>query len=378
MPDRLSLTLIPSAVADSTLSRLWTAPYPTQTRLGQQGLARARGGIKAVVLNDTRVDRHHGCDAVMGTILQLCRERGIEVIATAPAHRDWRRSAEILEAMTRADLVLVNGEGTIHHDRLAGRWLLEAGSWAREHGKASALINMTWQANSEEASHLLRSFDIVTVRESMSEAELNSLGVRCMRIPDLAVAPVWQERARGAAIGFTDSVLGARSAQLARLRRQMGGETVSIFHGPRRWGDLPRAVKRHLVGSGGGLLKSLALGFETALSERRAQIDDLSGFAAQIGELGLLVTGRFHALVIALATRTPFIAVASNSHKMEATVRDAGLEDFRVSAPERIDRSALEQASKWTDQERARLEFYLKESREGISALFDRLKAIAR
>ena len=105
---------------------------------------------------------------------------------------------------------------------------------------------------------------------------------------------------------------------------------------------------------------------------------DLEGFAARVGGLQLLVTGRFHALILAFATGTPVLALGSNTHKIEATLRDAGLEDFRMSAPEQIDAALIERASRWQGDEAARLAAYVEDGRGRMQALFRRMRALAR
>jgi hypothetical protein len=99
-------------------------------------------------------------------------------------------------------------------------------------------------------------------------------------------------------------------------------------------------------------------------------------FTERIAGLRLLVTGRFHALILAFATGTPVLAVGSNSHKIEATLRDAGLEPFRMTAPEVVDRAYVERACAWHGDEKARLEAFVAEGRSKIADLFRRIRGL--
>ncbi len=57
----------------------------------------------------------------------------------------------------------------------------------------------------------------------------------------------------------------------------------------------------------------------------------------RLGEAKSLVTGRFHQVCMALALGTPFLAVRSNTAKIEALCRDAGLDPtHRMVEPEEI------------------------------------------
>ena len=71
---------------------------------------------RAVLLNDTRVDHHLGCQTVIESIYRLAAENGIDVALAAPAHRDWQKNEAVVRAVGDADLVIVNGD---HHDRTA-------------------------------------------------------------------------------------------------------------------------------------------------------------------------------------------------------------------------------------------------------------------
>ena len=79
----------------------------------------------AVVLNDTSQRHHHGCSRVMRNLTQGVAGQGIAVIGTSLAHGDWRRDAAFLAALARADVLVINGEGTIHDGAPAARRLLD-------------------------------------------------------------------------------------------------------------------------------------------------------------------------------------------------------------------------------------------------------------
>jgi len=93
--------------------------------------------------------------------------------------------------------------------------------------------------------------------------------------------------------------------------------------------------------------------------------------------LRLLVSGRFHACTLALLARTPFVAVPSNSHKIEALVEDAGLAAWRVApSPDAIDVAAAADAG-WSPAEADAIEAYLADGRARTDALFAELGRLA-
>jgi len=335
-------------------------------------MASERSTITAVVLNDTSRHGHHGCALVMQTISSLATAHGIEIIATCPLRIDWRNQPDVVAAMERAQLIIVNGEGTIHHDAPAGRTLLRAGVFARERGKVAALINMTWEANSASLTEFARSFDLVSVRESASAAELGLARIQCRLTPDLAlwsIAPRPEQQPRKG-VAFTDNVVTGRTlAQYAAMRR-LGARPLSLLHGQ---------GQRYLAGSFRRYLRagaSLAAAWNAAAADHASQHPDIGRFLKQVRSRALIVTGRFHMVIMCLATSTPFLAVSSNTHKIDAVLSDVGLAHRKVAEPEHLGIEEVEKASRWEDAEIARLNEYVEDGRRRIDELFQDMRRL--
>jgi hypothetical protein len=331
----------------------------------------------AVLLNDTVLDRHHGCTLVGRTIDRLAAANGIQIIGRSPVHHDWRSDQKLLKVMETADLILVNAEGTIHHDRPAGRLLLEAGAWAKERAIPSALINMTWENNSAQSAKLLQAFSLVAVREGVSYRELVAAGQSPLQAPDLALYSAMARPQPRSGIGVTDSVLPGVSTHLEALRRCFSGRHISILYGrtgPREWA---RAVRKF-----GGLAsfspRHTLRATTAAISERRSQTTNADEFVNKVSCCRLLITGRFHAVIVALATQTPVLAVASNTHKIEATLGDAGLDAFRISRPQEINAELIERSCTYSETEGQNLSAYLASGRRQIETLFAAIKKISK
>ncbi len=328
--------------------------------------------VKAVLINDTRVDRHHGCTSVIGTIDSLCAANGITITARGPAHCDWRADAALTAAIDAADCVIVNGEGTIHHDRPAGKMLLAVGEYARQRGKRACLINATWQANSADSLRLLESFDIVTVRESASEAELVAHGFSPRRIPDLALYHRPEQAQQRSGVAYCDSVQGPKALALYRRMWALGAEPlpiVQLSHAPM---EMLRWLRRYDPSALALLRPAHARdALRASWQDYRAQVADRDAFTARVAEKELIVTGRFHMMIFALGASTPLLAVGSNTHKIEATLHDAGLEAWRmVSDPSSIDAGLVERARVWHGQEQANLTEFVRQGRGEMERLF--------
>lgn len=333
--------------------------------------------IPAVVVNDTRADRHHGCWRVMRTLLDQAREAGIEVIATAPAHADWRSDPAFLKGFDAARLVIVNGEGTIHHDRPAGERLLEVAAAANDRGVPAALINLSWQDNGPRLSGKLTGFALVSARERRSADAIIAAGADCRVVPDLSLFPEVAAPSVRTGVGFTDSVVREAGLALEAARLRFEGRAAPIQSGapglPGRVRDLREAVGLADFGRPAFMIRMLLARWRAF----DAQVADDAAYMARIASLNLLVTGRFHAATFALAAGTPVLAVESNTHKIAALFEDAGLDPRRLVRPEVLTAEHLSAAAHWTPAEAAALADYLSQGRARTRALFADMARLA-
>ena len=337
------------------------------------------GAAKPVVLvNDTRVDHHHGCSRVVAAIDRLAQNNGMRLVATSPAHADWRNDGVLLSRMESAAVIIVNGEGTIHHDRPAGRTLLEVGPHARRIGVPAVMVNCGWETNGQDMAERLADFSLVAVRDSQSARAVREAGVACDVVPDLSLyqkAPMPFRHREG--VAFTDSVLRDVTLELEALRRQTGGRVAPIQFRPPGSGGAWRYFREYFGQSDLRHPVRLARLLGARLAQFRAQNANSDAYLAELAGLELLVSGRFHACTLALLAGTPFVAAGTNSGKIHALVADAGLAAWRVGSF--IDAAFVERArgKGWSPAEAASLQTYLGTARSKADALFQRIGALA-
>lgn len=335
--------------------------------------------VPVAVLNDTRIDRHHGCERVMQALDHLLQTNGCEVVARCPAHRNWEHDAAFLQGLERAQLIVVNGEGTLHHDRPAARQLLNIGRWAHARGLPAVLVNAGWEANSPELSAMLDDFALVAVRDSASAAELATHDRPSRVVPDLSLyagnagIPSGQ---RGAML-FTDSVNRFTALDLEACRQAVGGQTLSIVFpegGPMGYLAFLRAgIAKSDLPKPQVLLRLLAMRHRLATQANR----HTDHFLKALAQGSLLVSGRFHACTLALTTGTPFVAVPSNTGKIAALVADAGLESWRAETD--LTTGAILKARElgWSAAERKNIDIHLAHARDQATQLFRDIRSLA-
>lgn len=245
---------------------------------GDQG--RAGGRVRARLMGDhSRV--HGGCRAVWEVMLRAAKRQDLDLVED-----DY-------------DVLIVNGEGSMHHDRKSALAKLEALKAAVEQGKKAWLINTVWQEMSHDYDAVLQKLDGVVAREPLSQAALRAHGVEAEVKPDLSF-----------------------------FHPARDPETVSDFKGAPVmtdfWSDSFDAFARPTS----SYLKDYRF-FEFLKYDWAGAIESLK-------TTPLLITGRQHAVYAACKARTPFLAVKGNTHKIEGLVQMAGADIPVLDHPSEI------------------------------------------
>jgi hypothetical protein len=185
--------------------------------------------LTATLINDTSSDEHFGCDAVMQAIQRGCDRSGINIICRHPVGVDWRTVTKTQELMRRSDLVLVNGEGSIHHDNARARALAAVGRFCRENNTRSALINASFFKLNKSIDGL-RQFDLVFTRDEYSRDIAARAGILATTTGDLSFTHEF-DAISGASQGdlcFTDSVKRRVSLVLSDTSKLIGAAYLEI------------------------------------------------------------------------------------------------------------------------------------------------------
>ena len=224
---------------------------------------------KVVLVNDTSLfNTHFGCQLVGQTIREQCARVGLNIIASLPLDFDARLAKPWLG---RADLVIINGEGSIHHGRKTH--LLDLAN-----DYPTALINCVFQENGEQPS--LKNFRYISARESLSAAEIIRQGAACEVVPDLIFA--------------------------STLLRSI------VAPAP----NLPLGITDNVTNPLSGFSPKSDLVYDTLLKLKRCK---------------KVCAGRFHAAIAAAVMGIPFSTWESNTWKTQGMMQDIGIEHLHFS-----------------------------------------------
>lgn len=338
--------------------------------------------LKAVLFNDTSVEDHHGCAIVIAQLLKGFSEQGVEVVRRVPLGMEQAAYDSLADWLAGMDLCVINGEGTMHDDAPAAMVLGEVAKFCASKGIPCFLLNSLWQDN-QRLNECLPCFTAAYFRDSASAAAASLFRQQVAVVPDLTLLTdfsAWQAAPRHGlllngsvlpeprrelmAYAFSDAPLGSEYMSIRCLPRLVGGSFTAWRY------SLRQAIKglRHWL---------QACTLPMALSPQRKQESrwrwryarlQRSAFLARIARAETVVSGRFHMVTLCVASHTPFLAVASNTGKIQSLLADIGL-NGRVYASFS---AALKDATvaPFTAEEIHLLEDYLASARASARQMF--------
>ena len=332
--------------------------------------ARPRGTgattMRAILLNDTRSENHVGCSMVMRHVLRACERAGIRPLDTLPTSSP-DDEAFVRGWAGRIQLVLLNGEGTMHDDQPKARGLARAARWASERGKRVVLFNTVWQNNSE-LNRLLPHLDLLFCRESLSADEARRAGTGASVVPDMVFAADGDRLPRRCQSAEGLAVLDALDGRLARRLAWRACRCGDVYM-PMNGANYERICRRRLL--------RWALALRCPGSPRPPGRDFLEQLSLHRGA----ISGRFHGTCLCFLAGVPVASIASNTHKIEGLYLDAGLDPALVM---RIDRRRrlppMSEFNRRIESMRRRSDAvrrYVAEAPSKISEMFRRIRSLA-
>lgn len=228
---------------------------------------------KIYFLNDT-MRSHAGSKAVMRSLEHQLREH---TIIARHCVGSMEYDAVALDA---CDIVFVNGEGTLHHGAVRGRFLMDVLNTAQNKGKITFLVNAVMQEEPPYYSEVLQRLDFFSVREPFSFENAKTNGGNPLLLLDSAADPYFLRPGK-------------------------------VLH------KLPDLVKgyTHVHSPCAGLLDDATAVRFGLLDEQLYHFNDI---ISTLKTTKLYITGQHHAIYAAGFAKIPFIAVPSNSHKIES------------------------------------------------------------
>lgn len=253
--------------------------------------------LRVALFNETGRESHVGCLGVSSAHNRMFARLGMDV-ALRSYLNEWRElwrgdaltslkhfhRSDLAAQLRDVDAVVVNGEGTIHHG--AGLHLLTVLAGAQSLGLRTFLVNAVFQDCRQDLP-TLRRLDDFTVRDARSSEYLRSLDV-----PHRVVL---------------DSIFEADFA--TEPAHDFRGKIVVTDWLQCRDEDVGAAMKKLLTELGD---KAVFYPLHDAQREK-----DWRHAVADFRPARLVVTARHHGVCLAAAAGVPFVALGSNTWKVE-------------------------------------------------------------
>lgn len=322
---------------------------------------------KVAIINDTRTTSHYGCMLVMENLLALCKENNLEVIWTWPVSVDWRKHKTTIVNKPKVDAIIVNGEGTIHHnkDRKYAQALIDFASFSNDElNTPSYLINATLHENDSEAYHLLGGYRAIYVRDRGSFEELTKNGVQGRYVPDLTFAKshTYNNMPREITC-VVDSAIKQDAATLKGFAEKNNFPFKSMIvarPGNAKFLRSPRPYVKNFY--------QWLTGDYKVSTAPQTYIQYLRNYE-------LIITGRYHTVSMCIKNNIPFIAIESNTPKIRYLLQDAIGDTARSIDITKLDRIDVNSYKIFNDSERLNLNNFVVSSEISISAMMSNIAA---
>jgi len=236
--------------------------------------------MKIYLFNDTRNTCHSGCDAIMDVI-----DKHLKFI-----YKEKVNSFSYdVNSFTKANIILVNGEGTIHHNQDSANFLINILNKAQETNKKTYLINTVFQ-DMKNCEKVIAKLDYFSVREPRSLKEAKKYHNKVEMFPDLCID---FDYSKGIKLGDYEIVRGWANEDIKGDYPYLGLDN--------KFGDLIVTLK----------------------------------------SAKLYITGQHHGIYASILADIPFIPIKSNSHKIEGLIEWGGF-------PIKLLNGNLEEKIDWT------------------------------
>lgn len=282
--------------------------------------------MKALVLNDTRISRHVGCEIVMTQLHKYCLIYGLEVVASVSLDRHFE--SNVTNHLKKVDVVIINGEGTMHGDSIQAYRILSFARKARLRGVPTVLLNTLWFNNST-LNEFLEDIDLISCRESKSAEQIRSHGFDCIVVPDLSLTFDLDSF-----VSAPESLVSKNPLVIDNQRWEnwiMLGQYAKHFGYPFFTMDSHRSF---------GSIEGWRRICETLVKGVKKRAFTKNTFY-EICKAKFLISGRFHGCCLSILAHRPIIWFQGKTPKTSGLFEDANLGSLAIGGEESTDMSSF-------------------------------------
>lgn len=330
--------------------------------------------LTAVIINDTAYVNHHGCRLVMSTLTSGLARNGIHIVATSPVGSKWWLDPVLVEQCRNCDVIVINGEGTLHHGAPAAENILRIVDLATSSNTPVCLINTLYQDNPPEWSAYLRKLSYISTRDSESLHACRRVFPDARFCGDLALISASHTASKKKrSFSICDSVLKEKTADLRKLYLSVRQDAFYVPIKTRTKSPKRTLFRDRLA----NVRTEIKYQLQHAIDPGYMLFYDNASYCKCLASTRLHVTGRFHSACLAIANRVPVLAVESNAKKIMPLLMDIGLQHTRLR--ESVSMDDLREPEKWkySAAETSAIEEFILYHRQLFDDMLKDIKSIA-
>ncbi len=276
-----------------------------------------------LLVNDTGLICHHGCNLLMNTIHNLLKKNNLIIKKRIFYEENYLE--HLSSKIKNYDIILINGEGTIHGKSNADSnkvfEIIEFIKIIKKNYDIPVVIfNSTISSLKKKQIEILKLVDRIYVREKYSYNYLKKENIKSKILPDLLSLLTIKYSKNVGNILVTDSSIPKTTKKLL------------IFSISKNYSYIPILYNNYLRYLRFFIYKFVLKFKIDYLINFYLYLKNLylKNFLKEISKSKLILTGRFHGIFICLALMKPFYTFQSDTYKIRGLINMIGLKSRMI------------------------------------------------
>ncbi len=317
-----------------------------------------------LLVNDTSLICHHGCTLLMSIIYKEFKKNNLFIKDKIYFEQNllefFDKNKEIY------DIILINGEGTIHGKQNADKKKVnEILQFIKKIKKKSdtpiIIFNSSISSLNIKQLKILKLVNKIYVREEISYRYLKKNNIVSKIIPDFLSLMKFDKQGKGPKTIVTDSSIRAKTNFLREFSKEN-----NFSYQPLLYNNYFRYLRFLIIKIFLPLRLSLPIKFFLSMKMRY-----VLKFLQNFENSKFVITGRFHAIFIAIAAKKPFYTFEGDTHKVRGLIKMIGLNSRIIDIKNLYNQSLT--SNKLSEIEKKKIYKFNKNSKKLVASFFDEL-----
>lgn len=319
-----------------------------------------------LLVNDTSLVCHHGCTLLMECIYDLFQKNNLIIKDRIFYEENY---LNFLSKKMDYDLILINGEGTIHGNKNADKkkvnQIFDFIKLVKKRYNIPIIIfNSTISSLKKNQLKILKMVDKLYVREYYSFNYLKKNRIKSKIVPDLLILLRFKNNKIGKNVIVNDSSVKINNEKLIQFSNYNNFEYIPILYN--NYLRYFRYFTYKLIN-----IYEIKTITKFYLITKKYYVHR---FLKKINNSKFIITGRFHSIFISLAKMKAFYTFESDTYKIKGLMDMIGLQDRMIDINSLKKKSIL--LNKFSKNEINKIKKFKKKANQAIKKFIKELKEI--